>query len=110
MNSMARLTTILLLIDLSLRIGAAASADPAPTGWRAAAPRDEIRPSFAYETTGGHAGKGSLVVQHDAREGLDGYWTKTFPVAGGRYYQFQAFRKTDGVPVPRRSAIIRILW
>jgi predicted amidohydrolase len=51
-----------------------------------------------------------LIVQHDGRDGLDGYWTKTFPVLGGHYYRFEAFRKTDGVSSPRRSAMVRILW
>src|SRR4051794_37426253 len=57
----------------------------APDGWTTAAPRDEIRPAFAYEADGGPDGKGAFVVQHDRREGLDGWWTKTFPVSGGKY-------------------------
>jgi predicted amidohydrolase len=82
----------------------------APPGWQTAAPREEIRPAFAYEPSGGHDGDGCLIIQHDGRDGLDGYWTKTFPVQGGQYYRFRAFRKTQGVAVPRRSAIIRLLW
>jgi hypothetical protein len=63
-------------------------------GWRTISPRDEIRPRFESEATGSRSGKGSLVIRHDAREGLDGAWTKTFPVTGGHYYRFEAFRKT----------------
>jgi predicted amidohydrolase len=82
----------------------------APEGWHTAAPREEIRPAFAYQERGGHADKGSLVIQHDGREGLDGFWTRTFQVEGGQYYDFHAFRKTEGVAIPRRSAVVRLLW
>lgn len=51
-----------------------------------------------------------MIISHDDREGLDGYWTRTFPVEGSRYYRFQAFRKTERVAVPRRSATVRVLW
>jgi hypothetical protein len=65
----------------------AASFDPppgAPEGWRTAAPRQEIRPEFAYDPAGGCDGKGCFIIRADAREGLDGSWTKTIPVVGGR--------------------------
>ncbi|MCI0535183.1 MAG: carbon-nitrogen hydrolase family protein, partial [Verrucomicrobiales bacterium] len=58
---------------------------------------------------GRNAGR-ALIIEHDAREGLDGFWGKTFPVTGGEFYRFRAFRKTHGVESPRRSAIARILW
>src|SRR5262249_53507299 len=73
----------------------------APEGWPTAAPRDEIRPAFAYEPAGGPGGKGAFVIKHDRREGLDGCWTRTFPVSGGKYYQFQVLFKARGVAVPR---------
>jgi predicted amidohydrolase len=79
-------------------------------GWQPASPRDEIRPQFREVPTAGRSGKPALVIEHDAREGLDGFWTKTFPVQGGRYYRFSAFCKTEGVAVPRRSAMVRLLW
>ena len=69
----------------------------APEGWITAAPCDEIRPSFGYHPSDGRAGRGAFMIQHDARDGLDGYCTKTFPVQGGHYYRFQVFRKTDRV-------------
>jgi predicted amidohydrolase len=83
---------------------------PAPEGWRKEAPRDEIRPEFAYAPKGGRDGKGAFVITHDRREGLDGYWTRTFPVKGGQFYRFHAVRKVQGVPVPRLSAVVRLLW
>jgi predicted amidohydrolase len=83
---------------------------PAPEGWRTAAPRDELRPEFSFERAGGPDHKGSLHIVADSREGLDGYWTRTFPVQGGRCYQFSAFRKTRNVTSPRRSTVARLLW
>src|SRR5579885_578365 len=84
--------------------------DPAPDGWTTAAPRDEIRPEFAYERGGGPDGHGAFVISHDRREGLDGYWTKTFPVKGGQHYRFRVLYKAQGVAVPRRSIVAQLHW
>src|SRR5687768_4299267 len=73
-----------------------AAATPAPDGWSPASPRDESRPAF--------------VIRADGREGLDGCWTRTFPVAGGRHYRFSALYRTDGVEVPRRSVVAKLNW
>ena len=82
----------------------------APDGWQTAAPREEIRPQFSFEAKGGADGKGGFVIKADAREALDGYWTKTFPVKGGQYYRFTALRKLENVTNPRRSAVVRLVW
>jgi predicted amidohydrolase len=82
----------------------------APAGWTTAAPREEIRPRFSYDVHGGRDGQGALVIAADRREGLDGWWTRTFPVKGGGYFRFQAARKTEGVALPRQSAVVRIVW
>jgi predicted amidohydrolase len=79
-------------------------------GWQPASPRDEIRPEFVYENDSGHGGADSLGIITDAREGLDGYWTKSFSVEGGRHYRFSCQRLLDNVASPRRSAVVRILW
>lgn len=79
-------------------------------GWQSASPRNEIRPMFSHESTGGRSGKGVLVITADRREGLDGYWAKDFLVAGGKTYRFTAFRKTANVREPRRAALVRLLW
>lgn len=71
--------------------------------WTPRSPRDEIRPAFSRE-------KASLVITHDAREGLDGWYERSFPVTGGGWYAFRALRKTEGVAFPRRSAMARIVW
>ena len=81
-----------------------------PEGWQTVAPRDEIRPAFSFEPQGGPRSGGSFVVVHDSREGLDGWFQKTFTVAGGECYRFRALRKTLNVSVPRRSAVVRVLW
>ena len=79
-------------------------------GWTPAAQRDEIRPSFRYDPDAGRDRKGTWLIGADPREGLDGYWTKTFPIKGGQYYHFHAARKLLNVGSPRRSAVVRILW
>jgi predicted amidohydrolase len=84
-------------------------ADP-PDGWTTASPRPEIRPAFAYEPTGGPDRKGAFVIKADRREGLDGCWTKTFAVTGGKHYRFQAFFRAAGVAVPRRSVVVKLNW
>src|SRR5215831_904630 len=84
--------------------------DAAPPGWQPASPRDEIRPRFSFDAKGGPKGEGSLLITADEREGLHGWWQKSFPVTGGRYYRFQTLRKIYDVKQPRRSAVVRILW
>ena len=84
----------------------AASAD----GWTTAAPREEIRPQFQQEETGGKSGQGALTIRADAREGLHGWWHKTFPVTAGQHYRFSAWRRTENIAVPRRSVLARVLW
>jgi predicted amidohydrolase len=88
----------------------ASSLENIPEGWQTAAPRDEIRPQFSFNSKGGPEGKGSFVIESDSREGLDGYWTRTFPVKGGQHYRFSALRKLENVASPRRSATVRLVW
>lgn len=82
----------------------------APEGWSVASPREEIRPEFSFDPQGGPDGRGALVIRHDGREGLDGGWVRTFPVAGARHYRFHAVRKVENVALPRRSAVVKITW
>jgi len=79
-------------------------------GWRTATPREELRPRFSVDATGGQEGKPRLIIQADSREGLDGYWTKSLPVTGGQYHRFHAQRKVENVASPRRSAMVRLVW
>ena len=81
-----------------------------PDGWTTAAPRDEIRPAFAFEPQGGPDGRGAFVIKADQREGLDGCWMTTFPVTGGKHYHFRALYQAKNVAVPRRSAVVKLNW
>jgi len=87
-----------------------ASSSSAPDSWQTAAPREEIRPQFSFEPKGGADGQGGFVIQANGREGLDGYWTKSFPVKGSQYYHFSVLRKLKNVESPRRSAVVRLIW
>lgn len=73
--------------------------------WTAIAPRDEIRPLFKDES-------GVLSITADQRAGLNGWWSKTFPVEPGGTYQFSTLRKSSGIPTTelRRAATVRLLW
>ena len=73
------------------------------TRWTEKSPRDEIRPSFSQENQ-------SLLITHDAREGLDGWYEQTFAVKGSDFMKFSATRKTTGVDNPRHSGLARIVW
>jgi predicted amidohydrolase len=79
-------------------------------GWKAFSPRDELRPAFECKPKGGPRERGSLVIQADDREGLDGHWARTFVIRGGGYYRFRALCHADEVAVPRRSVLARVLW
>ncbi len=99
-------------------LGIAADAPPAaaitpataPASWTTAAPREEIRPEFAYDPKGGADGKGCFAIEADRREGLDGCWKKTFAVTGGKYYHFAARFQARGVALPRRSVVAELHW
>src|SRR2546422_8724097 len=78
--------------------------------WTNAAPREEIRPQFQHTETGGKSGHGALAIRADEREGLHGWWQKTFSVTAGRHYRFSAWHRTENIAVPRRSVLARVLW
>src|SRR5437867_2414059 len=103
------LAIIVLLANRVLLAGTAERASDAD-GWKTKSPRTEIQPSFEFKPDGGPAGRGSLIIRADGREGVDGHWTKTLPIKGGRYYRFRALRKLENVSSPRRSTLARILW
>ena len=82
----------------------------APSGWEILSPRAELLPEFRYEPKGGPSGGGAFIIRTGKLEGLDGHWSKSFPVKGGEWYRFQALRRTKNVASPRRSVLARILW
>src|SRR5258708_3191635 len=65
---------------------AARSATP-PPGWTTHSPRQELRPAFEYEATGGWRNSPRWAIRTDAREGLIGWWETVVPVEGGRPYR-----------------------
>lgn len=79
-------------------------------GWTAGAPRDEIRPRFAFDAEGGPDHKGVHTIEADGREGLDGWWSKSFPVTGGKHYRFTALYRAQRVELPRRSVLVKLDW
>src|SRR3954470_14107900 len=87
-----------------------AGGDPGSGGWSTGAPRDEIRPEFACEPGDQPGRPAVLVIRAGDRDGVDGYWTKTFPVTGRRYYHFDARYRAKGVDLPRRSVVAEIHW
>jgi predicted amidohydrolase len=98
-------TALLLSLFASLDL-LASSAD----SWTSVSPRDELRPQFQQTESGGKSGRGSLIITADDREGLHGWWQKTFTITPGRHYRFSAWRRVENVAVPRRSVIARVLW
>ena len=73
-------------------------------GWTAESPRDEIRPQFSS------GADNTLIITHDEREGLDGWFQMSFEVKGGTFYRFDARRKTNGVTNLRQSYLVRLVW
>jgi predicted amidohydrolase len=91
-------------------VSEAHAGDNAPDGWTPAAPRDEIRPDFSYELTGGPDGKGCLTIKAERGAGLAGCWQKSFPITGGKHYHFEALYQAKDVAVPRRSILVELHW
>ncbi|MDP7204721.1 MAG: carbon-nitrogen hydrolase family protein [Pirellulaceae bacterium] len=82
----------------------------APAGWSMQSPRDEIRPAFRYLPKGGPSQSGSLVIEADEREGLFGWWERTYSIQGGQYHQFSVLYRSSGIEIPRRAVVVRLLW
>jgi predicted amidohydrolase len=82
----------------------------APAGWTTEASRDEIRPKFVYNARGGRGGSGSFSIVTDDRDGLDGFWRRSFPVEGRKFYAFDAYRKVTGTEYPQQCAVITVQW
>jgi predicted amidohydrolase len=98
---------------LALCAAAARGDDPRgtpPDGWQTGSPRPELAPEFAYDAHGGADRSGCFMIRADQREGLDGYWTKTFPITGGKSYHFEALYGTTNVVTPRRSVVVKLHW
>jgi predicted amidohydrolase len=82
----------------------------APDGWTAEALRDEIRPKFTYDSKGGRSGSGALIIETDARDGLDGFWKRTVAIEGGKYYNFHAYGLVKGADFPQQCSVVTVQW
>lgn len=99
------------LLWLSIVFGSApAPAENSVDQWQSESPREEIRPRFTIAKSAGPEGGDALVIVADQRDGLSGHWFRVFDVSGGDYYRFVVRRRTEGMELPRRGAIARIIW
>src|SRR5688572_28661605 len=98
--------------NYSVMVALVAMAQPAVAqdGWVKKSPRDEIRPEFAYNASGGPTHTGSLIIRTGDQSGLDGHWAKKFPVEGGRWYRFRVQRRVSEIASTDRHALARISW
>lgn len=83
--------------------------DTTINGWTPGTIRETEMPQFAYSPNGGLGDDGSFNISME-KEGLLGYWTKTFEVKGDQYYSFTAFKNIHNVEDPARSAFVTIRW
>lgn len=105
--------TIALLVVASVvatSFPAAAAPESFPTGWQAMAPREEIRPTFAFDKQRGPQQNGAFVIATGDSTAEHGWFQKAFPVSGGKSYRFEVARKVENVALPRRCAPVRIVW
>ena len=100
-----------ILLTLLLQITSISAGEPVPEGWQQIAMRKPVKPEFSYLPQGSFDGKGALAISAapDQTES-HGAWVKTFPVKGGQGYRFHVWRKTEGLAVPRRNAVVKITW
>lgn len=92
------------------RILCSEPAESVPAGWKTMAPREEIRPRFVYEPSGGIDNQPRFCIIADPRNGLAGWWQTSIPVTGGKKYRFEIDRRCSNVKSPRRTGVVRILW
>ncbi len=90
--------------------GAPKSDTPIPADWHAAAPRDEIRPQFSFDPSGGPNAEGALVIAAADSVGQHGWFRTTIAISGEQHYHFRVVRRVGNVATPRRSAVVRIVW
>lgn len=101
---------LMLLGCVALALSFTTAFAEAPAAWEGKAPRQEIRPAFEHQQKGGRDGRGVLTIDAAGFEGAHGWWETRMPVQGGQHYQFRAFRRTQSVEMPWRSAYVRIHW
>ncbi len=82
-----------------------------PGGWQPWAPRDEIRPHFAFEPAVGRSAPGALAIDSGGNVAAFGAWRQTLAgIQAGHTYRFTAWYRAQGVAFERRSVIARLGW
>ncbi len=102
-----------------------------PVGWHTGAPRNDLSPGFAVDTSVSHSGRSSARITSNGSPGTLGYWTTVVKGirAGGhegfaptqltmdgneflssRNYRVACYFKTQGIESPERSIWIRVTW
>lgn len=100
-------------ITLAILMGIATSTALRADGqenWTPDGPRPEVMPAFSNNPHGGVGGGQAWLIRADARPGLQGHWSRSFAVEGGKTYRFEGYRKVKNLSAPRRSVYARILW
>src|SRR6476619_1092824 len=103
MTALSRFRLSLFVFAATLTATLSAAEQKFTGGWEATAQREEIRPKFSEQ-------RGSLVIATGDSAAEHGQFQKTFPLTGGKWYRFEALRKTANVETPRRSTPVRIVW
>ncbi len=82
-----------------------AVADTKPNDWETYSPRKELEPSWSKEGD-------ALTIFTNGRKGAVGQWQAHFPVKGGQYYRFSAYRKTRDIDIQnvQRHIVERLIW
>lgn len=88
----------------------AAETEGLPSGWTTKTPREELRPEFRWEPTGGFENGPRWMIRADDRPGLIGFWETTVPLEGGQSYRFEVRRRVSNVSAPRQACYARVFW
>jgi predicted amidohydrolase len=86
-------------------------APPAFDGWKGMSPRDEIRPRFSVDPSGGRSGGAALKIEGNGNPAAFGSWNKTVSgLSGGRTYRFTAYCRARSVDRPALCLSARVEW
>jgi hypothetical protein len=105
-RGLSRQFSVLVLVG---GLAGAHASDP-PDGWQFVPVRNEVAPDAHLAAAGSSKPSPELTITAGDREGLAGAWVKTFPVEGGKHYEFSCVRYCQGMASPRRSALAKITW
>ena len=108
--SSCRALSILFAAALLFGRSATAPASDPTDGWRFVPIRDEVAPEAHAAPANASKPSPELTIVAGNRDGLAGAWVKTYPVEGGKHYEFSCLRECMGMPSPRRSALAKITW